>query len=132
MATRPNVLQGSRRIRFSFTDTYMGRLFHPFGQQGNTIQTRSLKRQDVEKNCNRLDVMAIASGRGPYYGSYVQQRCNRPDAKATSSRRGLNMGMREAHYGKPVAQKTVQTLNASVRMPPREFRNRLDLGLLSL
>jgi hypothetical protein len=58
MATHPGALQSSRRIRFSFEDTYMGRQLHPLGRQGNTIRTRSLIRQYMEKNCNRLDVKA--------------------------------------------------------------------------
>jgi len=29
MATRPDALQGLKRIRFSFTNTYMGRQLHP-------------------------------------------------------------------------------------------------------
>jgi hypothetical protein len=62
----------------------------------------------------------------------VQQSSNYPDSRATPSGRGLNMEMRGARYGKPVAQKTVRTLNAFVRMPPREIRDRLNLGLLSL
>jgi len=31
METRPDALQGSRRIRFSFTYTYMGRQLQPSG-----------------------------------------------------------------------------------------------------
>jgi hypothetical protein len=42
------------------------------------------------------------------------------------------MEMHEARYGKVVAQLTVQTLYDSVWMPPREIRDRLVLGLLSL
>jgi len=42
------------------------------------------------------------------------------------------MEKREARYVKPVAQKTVRTLNASVQIPPREITDILDLGLLSL
>jgi hypothetical protein len=56
------------------------------------------------------------------------------------------METRESRYGKPIAQLTVRTLNASVRtlnasvrtlnasvrMPPRVIRDRLDLGILSL
>jgi hypothetical protein len=78
-------------LGFSFTDTYMERQLHPSGRQGNTVRTRCIIRQDVEKNCNRLDARATLLGRGPYYGNYVQQSCNRPNAKATSSGRGLNM-----------------------------------------
>jgi len=44
----------------------------------------------------------------------VQTKCNRPDSRATTSEHGLNMEARGVHYGKPVAQKTVQTLNASI------------------
>jgi hypothetical protein len=36
----------------------------------------------------------------------------------------LNLETRGAHYGKPVAQKTVRMLNASVRTPPREIRDK--------
>jgi hypothetical protein len=49
--------------------------------------TLSLIRQDVEKNCNRSDIRATLSGRGPYYRNYVQQSCNRSYARATPSRR---------------------------------------------
>jgi hypothetical protein len=38
-----------------------------------------------------------------------------------SSGRGLNMEMREAHYGKAVAQFIVRTLLDSVRTLPREI-----------
>jgi hypothetical protein len=51
--------------------------------------------------------------------------CIHPNDRVTLSGRGLNTKMREARYGKPVAQKTVRTL-------PREIRDRIDLGLLSL
>jgi hypothetical protein len=44
--------QGSTRISFSFADIYMGRQLHPSGWHGYTVQTLSLIRQDVEKNCN--------------------------------------------------------------------------------
>jgi hypothetical protein len=79
METRPNALQSSTKIRFSFADSYMGRELHLSGRQGYTIRTRSLLWQDVQKNCNRLDVRATSSELGPYYGNYVQQKCNRPD-----------------------------------------------------
>jgi hypothetical protein len=49
-----------------------------------------------------------------YYGNYVQTKCNCLDFMATPSRHGLNMEKREARYGKPVAQNTARTLNASV------------------
>jgi hypothetical protein len=42
------------------------------------------------------------------------------------------MEMREAHYGKAVAQFTIWTLFASIQTPPREIRINGDLGLLSL
>jgi hypothetical protein len=48
----------------------------------------------------------------PYYGIYVQQKCNRPDAKATPSGRCPNMVLCEAHYGKLVAQLSVQMASA--------------------
>jgi len=48
------------------------------------------------------------------------------------SGRGLNMETREARYEKAVVLLTVQMLYASIRMPPREIRDRVILGLLSL
>jgi hypothetical protein len=81
---------------------------HPSGRHGNIIQTRSC------------------------YGNYMQTKCNRPNSRATPFGRGLNMETRGVRYGKLVAQKTVQTLNASVWMPIREIRDRLVLGFLSL
>jgi hypothetical protein len=86
----------------------------------------------VEKNCNPLDIKETPFGHSPYYGSYVQQSCNRLESRATLFGRGLNTETHGVRYGKPVAQKTVQTLIASVRTPAREFRDRLILGLLSL
>jgi hypothetical protein len=44
MATCLDALQSSRRIRFSFTDMYMGRQLHPTGRQCNTVRTRSIIR----------------------------------------------------------------------------------------
>jgi hypothetical protein len=34
MATRPDTLKSSTKIRFSFADTYMGKQLHPSGQHG--------------------------------------------------------------------------------------------------
>jgi hypothetical protein len=51
---------------------------------------------------------------------------------ATPSRCSFNMETREVRYGKVVAQLTVRTLYASVRTWPREIRDKLILGLLSL
>jgi hypothetical protein len=79
----------------------------------------------VHTFCIRPNNRATPFGRGPCYGNYVQTECNRPDSRATLFGRNLNMVTLEAHYGKPVGQKTVWTL-------PREIRDRLDLGLLSL
>jgi hypothetical protein len=72
MVIRPDAHQSSTSNQISFTDTYMGRQLHPSGRQGNTVQTRSLIRQDVKKNYNCSDIRATLSGRGPYYGNYVQ------------------------------------------------------------
>jgi hypothetical protein len=55
MATHPDAHQSLTSNQISFTDTNIGRQLHPSGRQGNTIQTQSLIRQDVEKNCNRPD-----------------------------------------------------------------------------
>jgi len=110
----------------------MGRQLHSSGRQGNAVRTRSLIRQYVEKNCNCSDVRATSSERNPYYGSYVQQRCNRLDTRATPSECNLDMEKPGTCYEKLVAQKTVRTLYDSVQMPPREYKDRLDLGLLSL
>lgn len=78
-------------IRFPSHTHIWERQLHPSERQGNTVRMRSLIRQDMEKNCNRLDIRAIPSGRGPYYENCVQQSCNRPDARATLSGHDLNM-----------------------------------------
>jgi hypothetical protein len=106
----------------------MGIQLHPFERQGNTVRTLSLIRQDVEKNCNHPDVRATLSRHGPSYGIYVQQKCNRPDARATPSRRGPDMVLREAHYGKLVAQ--LSDGHNCVRTPHRENLISINLGLL--
>jgi hypothetical protein len=70
--------------------------------------------------CICPDDRAASSGRNPCYGNYMQTECNRSDSRATPSECGLNMETREARYGKPIAQKTVWMLYASVQTPPRE------------
>jgi hypothetical protein len=120
---RPDASRSLRRIRFSFTDTNMGRQLHTSGRQVYTVWTPSLIRQDVEKNCNRPDA-------SPYYGNCMQQRCNRSNARATLSGNGLIQERFLALYGKPVAQFTIRTASACVQMLPRENRIRVDLGLL--
>jgi hypothetical protein len=72
LATCTDVHQCSIRNQISFTDTDIGRQLHPFGRQVYTVQTLSLIRQDVEKNCNRPDVRATPSGHQSYYRNYVQ------------------------------------------------------------
>jgi hypothetical protein len=62
----------------------------------------------------------------------MHQKCNRLDTSATPSRHDPDMVLYEACYGKSVAQVTVGTASACVRMPPRENQIILDLGLLSL
>jgi hypothetical protein len=52
---------------------------------------------------------------------YDSSTCIRCDVKATPSGCGLNMETCETHYGKAVAQFTVQMLLASIRTPPREI-----------
>jgi hypothetical protein len=42
------------------------------------------------------------------------------------------MDMREAHYGKAVAQFTIRMLYAFIQMPPRDIQISGDLGFLSL
>jgi hypothetical protein len=84
----------------------------------------------VGKNCNRLNIRATLSGRGPYYGIYVQQKFNRPDSRATPSRHGPDMVLHEARYEKPVEQLSVLTALVCVQMPPRENRISVNLGLL--
>jgi hypothetical protein len=86
----------------------------------------------VEKNYNRPDIRETLSRRDPYYDIYLQQKCNHPDARATTSRRGLDMVLHEARYGKSVAQLSVRTASAYIWTPPREIKDRLYLGLLSL
>jgi hypothetical protein len=85
-ATHPDALQSSRRIqlssasvwmtwqyrsdaiqcstskRISFADSDMGRQLQSSGRLVYTVQTLSLIRQDVEKNCNRPDIRATPSG----------------------------------------------------------------------
>lgn len=82
LATRPDSFKSSRRIqhlsasflmtwqyrpdssqcltskRISFVDIDMGRQLQSSGLQVYSIQMLSLIRQDVKKNCNRLDVKA--------------------------------------------------------------------------
>jgi len=86
----------------------------------------------VVKNCNRPDVRTTQSGRNHYYGIYVQQKCNRPNDRETPSGCDPDMVLREARYGKPVAQLSIRMASTCVWTPPREIRDRLDLGLLSL
>jgi hypothetical protein len=90
---------------------------HSFERQGNTSGCTLV----FEKNPNFLC----------RHGSR-KTACNRPDARATSSGCSLKLKMCEVHYGKVVAQFTVWTLYASVRMPPREIRISGNLGLLRL
>jgi len=42
------------------------------------------------------------------------------------------MVLHEAHYEKQVAQLSIRTALACVRTPPREIRDKLNLGILSL
>jgi hypothetical protein len=134
MATRLDPLQSSRRFHLSFLDMDWEDSLHPSRLQSNTVQmSRSLIRKlCMHTFCIHPNDRATPSGRGPCYGNCVYTVCNRPDSRATPSGRGLNMETCEARYGKPVAQKTVRTLNALVWTPPREIRDKLDLGLLSL
>jgi len=126
MATHPDGLQSLRRFHLSFADTEWEDSLHPFGRQGNTIQmSRSLIRKLLAYDLH-------PSRHSPYYDNYVQTSCNRLNSKATPSRSSLNKKTRDAHYGKVVAQLTVRILYASVQTPPREIRDRFDLGLLSL
>jgi hypothetical protein len=140
MATHLDSHQSLRRIRFSFADTYMGRQLHPSGRHGNTVRTRSLIWQDVEKNCNRSDIRATLSRR---QGNIVRKlsllwklRVAELQPVRTLGQHHLDAALIwkcvEVCYEKPVAQKTVQTLDAFVRRLPREIRDRLYFGLLSL
>jgi hypothetical protein len=61
-ATFLDAHQCSTRNRISFSNTDIGRQLHPSGRQVYTVWMLSLIRQDVEKNCNRLDVKATPSG----------------------------------------------------------------------
>jgi hypothetical protein len=63
LVTRLDTHQCSTRNQISFSDTDMGRQLHSSRRQGNTVRMLSLIRQDVEKNCNRLDVWATLSKR---------------------------------------------------------------------
>jgi phytoene/squalene synthetase len=132
MATRSDALQSSRRFQL-YANTNWGDSLHPCEQQGNTVRTlRSL----VRKLRSYILHLSGRHGNTVRTQSLLWQlhadRGNRLDSRATLFGRSLNMKTREARYGKLVAQKTVRTLYASIRMPPREIRDRLDLGLLSI
>jgi len=82
----------------------------------------------VEKNCNRQgNTVRTWSLLWKLRAAELQ-----PSERAIPSGRGLNMETRGAHYGKPVAQKTVWMLSATVRTLSREICFKLVLGLLSL
>jgi hypothetical protein len=95
-----------------------GRQLHPSKRQVYTVRMLSLVRQDVEKNCNHPNVRATPSG---CQSLLWKLRA----AKVQLSRRGPDMVLREARYGKPVAQLSIQRLSATVQTPPREIRFRL-------
>jgi len=81
--------------------------------------------------CIRLDVRATPSGLGPVMAITCRQN---------ATVRTLGLHRPEAtliwkcmeRYGKPIAQKTIRMLNASIWSHPREIRDKLVLGLLSL
>jgi len=85
-----------------------------------------------ENSYIRPDDRATPSGCYPtsWIRPDVKKNCNRPDVRATLSRRGLDMVLREARYGKPVAQLSVRTASACVWTLPRENRINVKLGLL--
>jgi hypothetical protein len=117
--------QCSTRNWISFSDTDMGKQLQPSGCQVYTVQTLSLIRQDMEKNCNRPDVRATPSRRQSLLWKLLA-------AEVQLSGRGPDMVLREARYGKLVAQLSVRTLSATFLTPPREICSRINLGLLSL
>jgi hypothetical protein len=95
----------------------------------------------VQQMCNRLDAKVTPSDVALiwYYVKrvmesrlHMQQKCNHLDARVTQSRSGPDMVLHDERYGKPVAQLSVPTASACIRTPPREIRDRFDLGLLSL
>jgi hypothetical protein len=88
---------------------------HPSGRQGNIVRTLFSVREE---------------SRFPLQTRTGKTTCNHPDTRETLSGHGLNKEMREVRYGKVVAQFTVLTLSTSVRTPPREIWNTVNLGLL--
>jgi len=101
----------------------MGRQLHLSRRQGYTVRTLSF---DKVRRGEELQ----PSGR---QGNTVRKRSllwKLRAAEMQPSRRGPNMVLREACYGKPVAQLSVWTTSAYVLTPPRENRISVDLGLL--
>jgi len=96
---------------------------HRYGKTGYTVRTLSF---DKVRRGEELQ----PSGR---QGNTVRKRSllwKLRAAEMQPSRRGPNMVLREACYGKPVAQLSVWTTSAYVLTPPRENRISVDLGLL--
>jgi hypothetical protein len=105
-------------------------LRHRYGKTTASVWTIGQHRLDVILDKARRGEELQPFRRNRYYGIFVQQKCNHLNARATSSGCGPDMALREARYGKPVAQLSVRTASACVRTPPRENRISVNLGLL--
>lgn len=105
-----------QRVRMLFRVREESNVPNAYGKKTTNVWTSGLHRLDAST----------------YYRIYMQQKCNRSDAWATPFGHGPNLVLREARYGKPVAQLSVRTLSATVWTPPREIHSRLNLSLLSL
>jgi hypothetical protein len=115
MATRLDALQSSRRFQLSFAGTKWEDNLHPSEHQGNTVRTqrssiRKLRAFTLHPSRRQGNTIWTRS----FYGKYVQTKWKRLDSRATACGHGLNMEMRGPCYEKPIAQKTVRTLHASI------------------
>jgi hypothetical protein len=127
-ATRPDAFQWSISKMISFQNTDKERQLKPSERCGYSVRTLSLIRQAMQKTFNRPDVRLHGPDvrlHGPdaqaLYGNFVQQKCNRPNSWVTPSKRGPIQERISSEFGKPVAQLSIWTPSATIRMPPRKI-----------
>jgi hypothetical protein len=122
--------QSSRKILQSFQLSKSRISCSPLTVQWSIRTPSYVEKILTSSACIHLDDRATSSGHSLVFEKNPdllcrhgsgKTACNRPYARATPSGRGLNKETREARYRKAIAQFTVQTLYASVRMPPREI-----------
>jgi hypothetical protein len=119
MATRSEAHQSLTSNRISFTDTYMRRQQHPSGLQGNTVQTQSLIRQEVEKICNR-------SNSGQHHPNAVIIRvikCSKSATIQTLGQHRLNVALIWKHVERVMESRLHSCLS---RRPQLVFERRLE------